>query len=92
MTGKMECSPLITVITPTHNRRDTVLRAVESVLSQSMPKLEHIVVDDSSTDGTEEALARISDPRLIYVGAKWRGANAEECWNRACAGTGGDIP
>lgn len=76
MTGKMERSPLITVITPTHNRRETVLRAVESVLSQSMPRLEHIVVDDGSTDGTEAALARISDPRLIYVGAKWRGANA----------------
>jgi glycosyltransferase involved in cell wall biosynthesis len=76
MTGKMERSPLITVITPTHNRRETVLRAVESVLSQSMPRLEHIVVDDGSTDGTEAALARVSDPRLIYVGAKWRGANA----------------
>src|SRR5947207_1809359 len=76
MTGKTERAPLITVITPTHNRRETVLRAVESVLSQSMPRLEHIVVDDGSTDGTEAALDRISDPRLIYVGAKWRGANA----------------
>jgi glycosyltransferase involved in cell wall biosynthesis len=74
MAGIIE--PLITVITPTHNRRDKVLRAVESVLSQSMPRLEHIVVDDGSTDGTEAALARIRDPRLIYVGAKWRGANA----------------
>jgi glycosyltransferase involved in cell wall biosynthesis len=68
--------PLITVVTPTHNRRDKVLRAVESVLSQSMTRFEHIVVDDGSTDGTEAALARIRDPRLIYVGAKWRGANA----------------
>lgn len=76
MTAKTERAPLITVITPTHNRRDKVLRAVESVLSQSMPRLEHIVVDDGSTDGTEAALARIRDPRLIYVGAKWRGANA----------------
>ncbi|QKC81586.1 glycosyltransferase family 2 protein [Mesorhizobium sp. NZP2077] len=76
MTAKTERSPLITVITPTHNRRETVLRAVESVLSQSMARLEHIVIDDGSTDGTEAALARISDPRLIYVGAKWRGANA----------------
>ncbi|AZO45586.1 MULTISPECIES: glycosyltransferase family 2 protein [unclassified Mesorhizobium] len=76
MAGIIEDAPLITVITPTHNRRETVLRAVESVLSQGMPRLEHIVVDDGSTDGTEAALARIQDPRLIYVGAKWRGANA----------------
>jgi glycosyltransferase involved in cell wall biosynthesis len=72
----LDTAPLITVITPTHNRRDKVLRAVESVLSQSMSRLEHIVVDDGSTDGTEAALDRVHDPRLIYVGAKWRGANA----------------
>lgn len=76
MAKASDTTPLITVITPTHNRRETVLRAVESVLSQSMSRLEHIVVDDGSTDGTEAALARIRDPRLIYVGAKWRGANA----------------
>jgi glycosyltransferase involved in cell wall biosynthesis len=76
MSRKTDTAPLITVITPTHNRRDKVLRAVESVLSQSVSRVEHIVVDDGSTDGTEAALARISDPRLIYVGAKWRGANA----------------
>lgn len=68
--------PLITVVTPTHNRREKVLRAVESVLAQSFTRFEHIVVDDGSTDGTAAALAEIRDPRLIYVGAKWRGANA----------------
>ncbi|RWP44062.1 glycosyltransferase family 2 protein [Mesorhizobium sp.] len=73
---EMDPAPLITVITPTHNRRSTVLRAVESVLAQNLTRFEHIVVDDGSTDGTEAALAAIRDPRLIYVGAKWRGANA----------------
>jgi glycosyltransferase involved in cell wall biosynthesis len=76
MAKAQDTAPLITVITPTHNRRDKVLRAVESVLSQSTSRLEHIVVDDGSTDGTEAALARVHDRRLIYVGAKWRGANA----------------
>ncbi|TIP00969.1 MAG: glycosyltransferase family 2 protein [Mesorhizobium sp.] len=68
--------PLISVITPTHNRRSQVVRAVESVLAQTLTRFEHIVVDDGSTDGTAAALAEIRDPRLIYVGAKWRGANA----------------
>ena len=71
-----EPAPLITVITPTHNRRSQLVRAVESVLAQSLTRFEHIVVDDGSTDGTAAALAEIRDPRLIYVGAKWRGANA----------------
>ncbi|AZO36505.1 MAG: glycosyltransferase [Mesorhizobium sp.] len=68
--------PLISVITPTHNRRSQVVRAVKSVLVQTLTRFEHIVVDDGSTDGTAAALAEIRDPRLIYVGAKWRGANA----------------
>lgn len=76
MPRTIDQAPLITVITPTHNRRDQVVRAVESVLAQNLTRFEHIVVDDGSTDGTEAALARIHDPRLIYVGAKWRGANA----------------
>ena len=76
MPGMTDQAPLITVITPTHNRRDQVVRAVESVLAQNETRFEHIVVDDGSTDGTEAALARIHDPRLIYIGAKWRGANA----------------
>lgn len=76
MPRKTDRAPLITVITPTHNRRDQVVRAVESVLAQNETRFEHIVVDDGSTDGTGAALARIHDPRLIYIGAKWRGANA----------------
>jgi glycosyltransferase involved in cell wall biosynthesis len=76
MDNTPDTSPLITVITPTHNRRDQVLRAVESVLAQTFTRFEHIVVDDGSTDGTAAALAAVHDPRLIYVGAKWRGANA----------------
>ena len=71
-----EAAPLISIITPTHNRRSQVVRAVESVLAQTLTRFEHIVVDDGSTDGTAAALAEIRDPRLVYVGAKWRGANA----------------
>jgi glycosyltransferase involved in cell wall biosynthesis len=71
-----EAAPLISVVTPTHNRRSQVVRAVESVLAQTLSRFEHIVVDDGSTDATAAALAEIRDPRLIYVGAKWRGANA----------------
>lgn len=76
MSKTVDAAPLVTVITPTHNRRDKVLRAVESVLGQSLTRFEHIVVDDGSTDGTAGALAAIRDQRLIYVGSKWRGANA----------------
>ena len=72
----MASAPLISVVTPTHNRRDQILRAVQSVFEQTVSRFEHIVVDDGSTDGTGEILADIRDPRFSYVRSEWRGANA----------------
>jgi glycosyltransferase involved in cell wall biosynthesis len=48
----------VTTVIPTYNRAALVCRAVESALSQDAPPDEVIVVDDGSTDGTAEALAR----------------------------------
>lgn len=48
---------LLSIVIPTHNRRDLVLRAVQSVLDQEpAAAVQVIVVDDDSTDGTREAL------------------------------------
>lgn len=48
--------PLISVIIPTFNRKNIVNAAIDSVLSQSYPNIELIVVDDGSTDKTVESL------------------------------------
>lgn len=48
--------PLVSVIVPTYNRFHTTCRAVDSVLAQTLPDLEVIVVDDTSTDGSPEQL------------------------------------
>ena len=47
-------APLITVITPSYNRARLITHAIESVLAQSYPHIEHIVVDGGSTDSTPE--------------------------------------
>lgn len=60
----MTTDELISVITPTHNRRELVLQAIASVEAQSYPHWELLVIDDGSTDGTAEALARLEDPRI----------------------------
>jgi glycosyltransferase involved in cell wall biosynthesis len=62
----------VSAIIPTWNRRELVQRAVRSVLAQTEPVDEIIVVDDGSTDGTGEALAAAFGDRITYV----RQANA----------------
>jgi len=42
----------ISVIIPTHNRAELLPRALDSVLEQTLPPNEIIVVDDGSDDGT----------------------------------------
>ncbi|GBE03149.1 MAG TPA: glycosyltransferase [Nitrospirae bacterium] len=46
----------ITVVIPVYNREQTIKRAIDSILSQSIPPKEIIVVDDASTDGAKEIL------------------------------------
>ena len=56
----------ISVIIPTYNRAGLIRRSVESVLTQTWQALEVIVVDDGSTDDTEQVVAAIADPRVRY--------------------------
>jgi hypothetical protein len=55
---------LVSVITPTRNRAETLERCIDSVLAQAHTEFELIVVDDGSEDATPEMLARYSDPRV----------------------------
>jgi glycosyltransferase involved in cell wall biosynthesis len=52
-------SPLVSAILPVFNGRRFLCGAVDSVLAQSLPPCELIVVDDGSTDGSLEELANL---------------------------------
>ncbi len=63
------------VIIPTHNRAHTISRAIESVIKQSLPPAEIIIVDDGSTDGTAE-LVQNSFPNCRYLHQQNRGVSS----------------
>ncbi len=51
-----EFQPLVSVLIPAYNEEEVIVYTVNSVLESDYPKLEVIVVDDGSTDGTGEML------------------------------------
>lgn len=57
--------PLISIVTPTFNRAAMVGTAIDSVLAQGYPRIEHIIVDAASTDDTAAVLARYPHLRVI---------------------------
>ncbi len=63
----MKDGPLVSVILPTYNRASLLVEAMESVLRQTYPHLELIVVDDGSTDDTAQQVHRFADPRIRYL-------------------------
>ncbi len=52
----MDNPPLVSVLITTHNRSDLLKRAIESVIRQTYKSLEIIVIDDGSTDNTEDVV------------------------------------
>jgi glycosyltransferase involved in cell wall biosynthesis len=57
----------VDVILPTFDRRDSLVRALDSIRRQSVRPARVIVVDDASTDGTLDALAEYDLPGLDVV-------------------------
>lgn len=58
---------MISVIIPSYNRARVLPRALQSVLNQKYGDIEVIVVDDASTDNTEQVVESIKDSRVRYI-------------------------
>lgn len=59
--------PLVSIILPTFNRASLLAEALASVCAQTVADWECIVVDDGSTDGTPDMMARTADRRIRYL-------------------------
>ena len=76
-------SPLISVIIPTYNRGYILGRAIDSVLAQTYKHFELIIVDDGSTDNTQEILEsyKLANSEVIILNQENAGVSASR--NRA---------
>ena len=63
----MALEQTISVVIPLYNKRDYIVRTVESVLNQSYDHLELIIVNDGSTDDSLEQLNSLQDSRIKII-------------------------
>lgn len=80
---------LVTVAIATHDAGPWLMPSVESILAQTHRRLEVVVVDDGSTDGSVEAVERIDDDRLRVV--RQARAGKAVALNRILDETEGDV-
>lgn len=57
-------NPLISVVLPTYNRAGLLKRALSSIISQTYPHWEVLVVDNNSTDNTDQVVHDFNDERI----------------------------
>ncbi|MFM1693014.1 glycosyltransferase [Aeromonas salmonicida] len=68
---------LVSIIMPAYNREDTITAAIASVLAQSYPYFELIIVDDGSTDGTINVVEGFDDERVRLIRGPGRSGVSE---------------
>jgi glycosyltransferase involved in cell wall biosynthesis len=84
--------PLVSIITPSFNRIKYLEACLQSVLSQSYPYVEHVIIDGASTDGTVELLTRYQamyPGRIRFISEP--DESTEEAINKGFAMAKGEI-
>ena len=60
-------NPRVSIITATYNHNKFIGQCIESVLDQTYPNWEQIIIDDGSTDGTDKIISKYKDKRIKYI-------------------------
>lgn len=83
--------PLVSAIITTHNREELLPRALRSVLAQTYTPLEIIIVDDASTDNTEEVVRNFQQEHDIRYIRNERSRGPAEARNIGIEAAGGTF-
>lgn len=77
---------MVSIIIPTFNRAHLIEHSIRSVLNQTYPWFELLVVDDGSTDNTRDVVEQIADERVRYIAmTKNQGAATARNYGVKCA-------
>lgn len=83
--------PLVSVVLCTYNQRDFLVDAVESVLHQTHPRMELLLIDNGSTDGTTEVLERYAGRENVRILAHRENGPINRRMNEGLAASRGDY-
>lgn len=85
-------NPNFTIITPTFNHEHYIAACIESVIAQTYPSWEQIIIDDGSMDGTAEIVRRYKDSRIQYIYQENQGIESlAHIYNKALSMAAGDL-
>lgn len=88
----MNSTGLISVITPTFNHENYIGSCMASVVAQTYPHWEQVIIDDGSSDRTREIIQTNTDSRIKYIYQENQGIEAlAHTYNRALATCTGDL-